>query len=115
MEKTLNRAGATVTTSGGVQETETSETKWSSQNASIASITTGGMVTAVAVGATTIDGLIEWPEEGEVACFPSSCHGYTYEGEAPTNVLSATKTVNFTGLKSAVDNVYVQPISTPTC
>jgi hypothetical protein len=83
---------ATVTTSGGVKETETTETKWSSQNVSVASVASGGMVTAVAVGATTIDGVIEWPQEGEDACFPSSCALYAYEGEAPTNV---TPSVSF--------------------
>lgn len=78
---------ATVTTSGGVKETETTETKWSSQNVSVASVASGGMVTAVAVGATTIDGVIEWPQEGEDACFPSSCALYAYEGEEPTTVV----------------------------
>jgi Bacterial Ig-like domain (group 2) len=81
---------ATVITSGGVKETETTETKWSSQNVSVASVASGGMVTAVAGGVTTIDGLIQWPEAGEDACFPSSCAEYTYEGEAPVTVLVPT-------------------------
>ncbi|MGA7625038.1 MAG: Ig-like domain-containing protein, partial [Candidatus Acidiferrales bacterium] len=80
---------ATVTTSGGVKTTETGNTKWSSQSASIASVASGGMVTAVAGGTTTIDGVIQWADEAST-CYPIACTSLAYEGEAPTTVLVPT-------------------------
>ncbi len=77
---------ATVTTSGGVKLTETGNTTWSSKSPPIASVASGGMVTAVAAGATTIDGVIQWADETRT-CYPSTCTSLFYEGGAPTSVV----------------------------
>jgi len=76
---------ATVTVSTGTKLTETASTKWSSLDTTIASVATGGMVTAVAAGTTTIDGVIDWADETRT-CYPIACESLLYEGQAPVTV-----------------------------
>ena len=76
---------ATVTLSTGTKNTETGSTRWSSQSTAIASVASGGMVTAVAVGSTTIGGAISWADE-PTTCYPNTCQTLLYQSEAPTTV-----------------------------
>lgn len=76
---------ATATLSIGTKLTETASTNWSSQSTSIASVATGGVVTAVAAGTTTVDGVMSWPDEA-THCYPNPCETLLYEGQAPTTV-----------------------------
>jgi Bacterial Ig-like domain (group 2) len=73
---------ATVTISTGSKLTETPSTRWSSESTSIASVASGGMVTAVAAGTTTIYGDLSWPDVA-TTCYPTACQTLLYEGLAP--------------------------------
>jgi hypothetical protein len=80
---------ATVTVSTGTQLTETASTQWSSLDTTVASVASGGMVTAVAAGTTTIDGVIDWADETRT-CYPIACQSLSYEGTAPATICSFT-------------------------
>jgi hypothetical protein len=103
--------GATVTTSNGTQFAEAGRTKWGSQNTAIATVASGGVLAPIAAGTVTIDGLIQWPFEGERACYPSICSGYTYQ-----SFIGVTIVVSSFGLQfQDASGCHYFPTCTGTC
>ena len=94
---------ATATFSNGEQSNETSSSysTWSSNNTSVATVATGGMVTAVAAGSATVEDELVYTDAIEV-CVPNTCPIVRYMAPAPVNVCSFT--ISPTAISNAICN-----------
>src|SRR4029077_9440742 len=79
---------STIEYSNGQSFSDTSSTTWTSKNTSVATVSSGGMMNAMAVGSTDIDGQDEFLRSDRICSWtgPYICPTVFLLGEAPTNV-----------------------------